>query len=57
MVSGNLATEIREISKACTSTLVEELISNPDWGELNFNGAKNDLYRVFNTFIDSLSFQ
>lgn len=38
---------------------IDELVSNPDWGVINFEGAKSDLERAFESFRDfqSLPFE
>jgi hypothetical protein len=54
MATEQLVNEIREICTTCTSTDIDKLVSNPDWGKLNFETGRSDLQRAFSIFNDLL---
>ena len=54
MITKEFVELLREISKDCIKTPIDELISNPDWGNVNFEDVKTDLERAFDIFNDLL---
>lgn len=48
MASVEKAAKVQAILSSVTATPVEELISNPNWGSINFQAAKPDLELLFN---------
>lgn len=46
----NLVEEIRAISEDCTEVPIDNMISNPYWGESNVESARGDLERALNIF-------
>ena len=55
MASEEKVEELRAICEDCLGTPIDELVSNPDWGKLNFNGARGSLERIFGMLKDLLA--
>jgi len=48
MASTDKVTKIQELINTITEKPIESLISNPNWGSINFQAANSDLELLFN---------
>lgn len=39
--------QLLELAEECTTTTVDQLITNADWGTINFEGSRAELDRTF----------
>ncbi len=47
MAKPDRATTLRELCESVTEKPIEQLVSHPDWGRVNFEGAGEDLKTIF----------
>jgi hypothetical protein len=47
MANEQLITELNQLAEQCTEVSIDELISNPKWGTISFEGCRPELERAF----------
>jgi len=47
MATEALTKQLRDLAEQCTSTPIDELLNNSDWGKINFEGCRPELERTY----------
>lgn len=47
MASDALIKQLRELAEDCTKTAINDLLINPDWGKITFEGCRTELERTY----------